>query len=899
MSEYKRMILLVVTMVITCVVIAGTTIAILYGTAVREQRERLIETAKSQASLIESTARFNANHNKSYPGGPNSATLSQILDAHDHDVPVGKTEFTLSKKERGNIVFLLRHRHDVHSTPEPVSFESKLAEPMRRALSGQSGSVIGLDYHGETVLAAYEPLKELNMGIVAKMDMSDVREPFLRAGSIVVFLMVLVVSVGAGFFLRLTNPMIRKLKEQTHELKTLNNEMEQRIVKRTAEINKANEELRLEIEERQRAERAVRESEERYTLAISGSTDGIWDWDILLNTVFYSDRFREILGYSSEEFPGTIDAFRSRLHPEDADAVWTAVERHLKERVPYNIEYRLKTKSGEYRWFLARGQAIWNNKENATRMSGSLQDITDLKQAEELLRESEEKYRLLLETLPAVVYKGYKDWSVEFIDNKIEVLTGHNPDTFNSGSFKWSDVIVKEDLEGVKDSFIEALKTDKVYTREYRIRDISGKIKWIQDKGNIVYNNRGEVEYIIGVFFDITDRIKREAEFQKTRKLLQTVFDGIPNPLVLLDESLNVKIINDAAMRYYKLENPEDIGDKCCYEALLGKSAPCDGCQVPAAVASGKSVIFERISVMNPNRLEQVNIYQFDEKAQTYGGALMSIRDITETKLMERKMIQTEKLASLGFAISSITHEITNPISAIILNTPILQDYINSMISIVDDHAKDRENFELFKMPYPQFRKDVFKIITNILHASKRVNATVLDLRKLYGNKKELEKGWIDLKQVIERIISMMALDISQHVKSFEANIPEDLPQIYTDSDAIEQVLTNLLINAAHAADKEDSQVKLDVAIGDTWKDHLIIEVSDNGCGINPETMSKIFTPFFTTKEPGQGLGLGLYLCQDIVKELGGRIEVQSEAGSGSVFRVVLPDIERRSAKRL
>jgi signal transduction histidine kinase len=145
----------------------------------------------------------------------------------------------------------------------------------------------------------------------------------------------------------------------------------------------------------------------------------------------------------------------------------------------------------------------------------------------------------------------------------------------------------------------------------------------------------------------------------------------------------------------------------------------------------------------------------------------------------------------------------------------------------------------------------------------------------------------------------MMTLEISQHVKSFETNIPEDLPKIYTDPDAIEQILTNLLINAAHAADKENSHVKLDVAIGDTWRDHLIIEISDNGCGMNPETMSKIFNPFFTTKEPGQGTGLGLHLCQDLVKELGGRIDVQSEIGIGSFFRVVLPDIERRSVKRL
>ena len=90
--------------------------------------------------------------------------------------------------------------------------------------------------------------------------------------------------------------------------------------------------------------RALRTSEERYLLALAGSTDGLWDWDLLSDTVFYSDRFREILGYSSEEFPGTIDSFRSRLHPEDAEAIWAAIERHLQERVPYKVEYRLQNK---------------------------------------------------------------------------------------------------------------------------------------------------------------------------------------------------------------------------------------------------------------------------------------------------------------------------------------------------------------------------------------------------------------------------------------------------------------------------------------------------------------------------------------------------------------------------
>ena len=174
---------------------------------------------------------------------------------------------------------------------------------------------------------------------------------------------------------------INELKLAEEALQKAFEELERKVKERTAQLADRNKELTEEIKERRHAETMARKSEERYAVAISGATDGIWDWDRLSNTVFYSDRFREILGYTSEEFPGTVDAFRSILHPEDADDVWAAVENHLKRRIPYNIEHRLKTKSGDYRWFLARGQAIWDDKGNATRMAGSLQNITERKEA--------------------------------------------------------------------------------------------------------------------------------------------------------------------------------------------------------------------------------------------------------------------------------------------------------------------------------------------------------------------------------------------------------------------------------------------------------------------------------------------------------------------------------------
>jgi chemotaxis protein methyltransferase CheR len=148
-----------------------------------------------------------------------------------------------------------------------------------------------------------------------------------------------------------------------------------------------------------RAKAALRTSDERYLLALAGSTDGLWDWDLLSDTVFYSDRFKEILGYSSEDFPSTIDSFRSLLHPEDAEFSWAAIERHLQERAPYKVEYRLRTKSGEYLWFLARGQAIWNTEGKAIRMSGSIQDITERKQAELNLKTALSEIKELKEKL--------------------------------------------------------------------------------------------------------------------------------------------------------------------------------------------------------------------------------------------------------------------------------------------------------------------------------------------------------------------------------------------------------------------------------------------------------------------------------------------------------------------
>lgn len=219
MSPQKRIVILIIIMALVTLIVEVITIGILYQTAINEEKARLEETAKSQARLIEAIARFDALYSNDYPKGPKEATLSQIRDAHNHYKGFGDTgEFTLSKKEGDQIVFLLYHRHYDLKNPKPVPFKSELAEPMRLALSGLSGTIIGLDYRGAKVLAAYEPVDELNLGIVAKIDLAEIRAPFIKAIIISGLVGIIAIAVGAMSFISITNPLLKKLSRTVETL---------------------------------------------------------------------------------------------------------------------------------------------------------------------------------------------------------------------------------------------------------------------------------------------------------------------------------------------------------------------------------------------------------------------------------------------------------------------------------------------------------------------------------------------------------------------------------------------------------------------------------------------------------------------------------------------------------
>lgn len=396
---------------------------------------------------------------------------------------------------------------------------------------------------------------------------------------------------------------------------------------------------------------------------------------------------------------------------------------------------------------------------------------------------------------------------------------------------------------------------------------------------------------------EIAVRRRVETKLQQSKSMLQAIFDGIPDSLVLVDRHMGLKMINKSAAAYYNVEKRQDIVGKPCFK-VAGCFAPCENCRVPDAVQNGRELMFERKGYVGPERIERVTVYPIAGENGNSGDAIIRVNDITETRNFERQLIQSEKMASLGVLVSSVAHEINNPNSFVSFNIPILRDYIEELLPIIDRYAADSPELEFCRMPYAEFRKDIFRLMENVANGAGRISSFVANLREFATSDGDRLKKYADLKTINEKVLAICGKELKRTVKSIEINIPPDLPEVYTAPYAMEQVLINLLMNAAQAADKEDSWVKLNASIGSTWREHLIIEVIDNGCGFDEKTKDRLFDPFYTTKLPGEGTGLGLYVCHNLIQGMGGHIEVESKPGQGSKFTVILPDKDNRKEPR-
>ena len=309
-----------------------------------------------------------------------------------------------------------------------------------------------------------------------------------------------------------------RVEERTRELVTMNEQLKGVIRKR----EQLAQNLQFEVEERKKIEGVLRESEELFRRTFDEAPIGA----AIISTDFRFKRVNSALcsitGYSQEELESL--SFMDITHPEDrADNLKMAQKLASGELRDYQVEKRYIQKEGKIVWVRASIEVMRDEAGEPIYYLPMTEDITEKKKVEIELRESEEKYRLLIQNLPGVVYKGQKDWSVEFFDEKAERFTGYKVEEFCSGRKKWSDLILEEDFDSAKELFVRALKTDRTFVREYRIRCLDGRVSWVQDRGTIVCDEKGEILSVNGVFFDITERKKLDEQLLEHQRKVRSM----------------------------------------------------------------------------------------------------------------------------------------------------------------------------------------------------------------------------------------------------------------------------------------------------------------------------------------------------------------------------------------
>ncbi|MBC8548405.1 MAG: GNAT family N-acetyltransferase, partial [Candidatus Brocadiales bacterium] len=346
-------------------------------------------------------------------------------------------------------------------------------------------------------------------------------------------------------------------------------------------------------------------------------------------------------------------------------------------------------------------------------------------------------------------------------------------------------------------------------------------------------------------------------ELYLSKSKMEAIFNGIASPVAMTDVDYTIIEVNNAATMFFGKIRENLIGKKC-YRVFFNRSRPCPYCKSLDCIHGGGMT--ESEAVVN----NEIYSFQFNNVRVPQNQKMVFIeiiKDITEQKRLQEDLVRTEKMAGIGTLAAGIAHELNNPLAGIAGTAEII------LSEVLEDS------------PIKEYAEDILSYAMNA--------ADVIKELSVYTRKEEKQLQEVDLVRILEFSLRLATRGIDSH----EINVTRNyhaLPHIKANESELQQLFLNLIVNAIQAMEgKGDLILSCNEENGSV---NIIVE--DTGCGIPAENLNQIFTPFFTTKPPGTGTGLGLSNCYSLVEKMSGRLRVRSTVGVGSSFSVIFPITE-------
>jgi len=342
----------------------------------------------------------------------------------------------------------------------------------------------------------------------------------------------------------------------------------------------------------------------------------------------------------------------------------------------------------------------------------------------------------------------------------------------------------------------------------------------------------------------------------ESEKKYQSLFDSIRDFISVQDKDLTITLANKVAAEMSNTPITQLIGQKC-YERYFHRLTPCENCPVLKTFQSRNPAYLEKGDGYEIYNIRSHPILGLNNEL-TYVVEIGQV--VTEQRRLEKQLIQSDKLATIGLLSSGIAHEIRNPLN--IIETA--RYYISDTFGTGNPELVDKLDI----------------IHKNVMRASTIIN-NLLEFSRPSNDTKEI----INVNQTIDKTLSLIGKELVSKNINLRKEYHE-IPKIYFNLDALKQVLLNIIINAIQAM-RNGGELTIKTTLNGNYK--INIQIKDTGCGISEKNLPHIFSPFFTTKEVGEGTGLGLYISHAAIQREGGEILVESQENVGSEFTILIP----------
>ncbi len=649
-------------------------------------------------------------------------------------------------------------------------------------------------------------------------------------------------------------------------------EMAQRVQYHVAQLEQA----RLESARSEAKYRRLVESLETDYFVYSVNTEGVF--------VYVSPSINNVLGYEQDEFLH----FRGKYLTDSSINKGSLAygEAGLKGKKQPSYEVEMWHKDGR-RCILKITEVPVTQQGQVVGLEGIAHDITLQKQAYDSLQEAQH-----------IAHIG--NWEMDWIhghlfwSDEVYRILGFAPQTISPSYRTFLRLVHLHDRDEILNKYRESIQSKDAFHYDHRIIRVSDKVvRYIHERWRHYWDSHGNIIRSVGTIQDITEQQQAAIQLEALQRYLQSVFDSMPSILVGVDAKCRIQHWNAQA------EAQTGISESAALRQKVDKVLPILSgrmSQIGNAITNSQPHTLEKQRYLHRGELHFVDIviYPLLMKSVVVG-AVIRIDDVTERVLLEQVMMQTEKMMSIGGLAAGMAHEINNPLGGILQGVQNIQRRLSSDLE-KNHEVAEQLGLDLNCLQKYLQQRQIPKFIDGVRAAGERASTIVNNMlqfsRKSVG---EMEK--VSLLSLLDSTLELASVDYDlkkrydfrtiRIVKEYQPGL-SPVPCIPSE---IQQVLLNILRNAAQAMQargtNELPQITVRVYESNGWQ---YIELEDNGPGMTEEVRHRVFEPFFTTRPPGEGTGLGLSVSYYIVHdEHHGRLIVESSVGKGTLFKICLP----------